>query len=295
MSSAPEPVYDFHLHSRTSRNNHQFSDFSYRGDASHISFDKQRTVSNRYPQYYDRHPNSVYSYDYNYDPYYVESCSTCYGDYIYGDYSDYYSFSDYYPSQKQDFRQFKGYQMYDPLPWSRTNSHNPSVSQFSTMPNPKRNVSQNTASTSWIPIDANDNYSIDQSYKDWSFSEKTLSLPNLAGRSRSKTPVQQKSRELFAPLSPEFTLPSPRESNKLSRSSSWSSSQHQFKQMTQDARESSFGRNSTSRRSSAMLRNYSGYHTGDLRSRTSHTFNEDNDLPFSSFSGISRDISIQSR
>lgn len=292
LSFAPEPIYDFHLHSRTSRNSHQPSHFSHRDfDPNPFQPEHRNVASHHYPQHYSRHPESVYSYDYNYDPYYDDSCSTCYGEYTYGEYGDFYSYSDYYPPQTQNFKHSQVHSSFNPQASLHTNSYNPSMSQFSTLPRQRSKASQSTANSSWIPINAEDNYSVDQTRRGYSLSEKTQSVPNLAGRVRNQGQSRQSENDFFTPLSPEFTLPSPRESNKLSRSSSWSSSRFQNEQTRDTTHAFDF-----SRKASGASQNYSGYHTGDLRKRTSHTssFREGSSRMPSS-NEISRNISTQSR
>ena len=293
----PEPVYDYRPRSRDDRVSQRPPPMSHRQSrVNHSnqfhSLRRDLSTLQNYPRFSDNH--SIYStFSQGYDPYYDDTCSSCYGDYVYGDYSDTYSFGSYYPpsaqqrhrpqqhrgrSYQQSYRSPPSYSDFDPIPSqvSRTkSSRHPSRSHFSKATENNRRISKNSTST-WIPVNNEGDYSIYSTNDDYFQRSKSRSLPNLADDMLLSRTISNSSNDtsFSNPLSPEFTLRSPHESNRLARSSSWSNLRHHSTNRISEPRRS-FKSNSRSfskmTDQTSSIRNYSGYHTGDLRQNTSHT------------------------
>ena len=231
---------------------------------------------------------SIYStYSRGYNPYADDDCSTCYGDYgMYGAYSDCYSVYGYYPEQHRQERRHPSqiYSIYDPLPSQpsmQSSMYNPSQVRFN-INQGNRTISKQSKSSSshWVPVNnhSDDDYSAYRSAGNNFRSSRSLSMPNLAESELERPSSVASTDTAFSkPLGPEFTLPSPRETNRLSRSTSWSSLRHQSTRENENFRRSSSKSRTSHVGTSSTLRNYSGYHTGDLRRNTSHTFQREDD------------------
>ena len=277
-SFRPEPVYDFRPRSRDERMSYESQASTFR-EAPPKNFWNPQQATATLPHFRRFGDNrSIYSFhSRGYDS---DACSTCYGDYGYGDYSDTYSFRGYYPPHSQRYQQRhppQGYSSYNtqsarqprisrgpPSSVTLTNTHP------TEMPEKRPSKTINTSNSPWIPLKADDDYSV-YGLNDNFRSSRSRSLPNLAEPDLDETVSIASNDTAFSkPLSPEFTLPSPRETNKISRSSSWANFHNQNAANVGSKRLSSRSRTSHAE-SAAAMRNYSGYHTGDLRRRTSHT------------------------
>ncbi|XP_076825913.1 uncharacterized protein LOC143471342 [Clavelina lepadiformis] len=200
--------------------------------------------------------------------YYDDRCSTCYGDYFYGDYGSYYSYYGYCPPPPSNCPP----PVYNSRETTRSKppSYNPGSSQFSVMSDLRR-PSTTSATPTWFPVNVENDYSVYLAEDEHFGSKRSRSLPNLTEPlSGGKSSRANSNFDSGKPMAPEFTLPSPRQTSRLGRSTSWTSSfiQPYERNKSQGRRPSLRSRSSDGIRQSAN--NYGGYHTGDLRRRTSH-------------------------
>jgi len=217
------------------------------------------------PAYPDFYAFSHMGYNGNEGIYYEDDCSTCYGDYIYDDYGSYYSsYGEYYPPQP-----IEPPPVYTPTPSRHSNDL--SLQQFSTHSH-SRNARSKEPDSTWFPIEVTDDYSTYMPNDDYSLSYRCRSMPDVASVSHNSNRCSVKRGEIQKPVKPEVVPPPPREARKLSRSRSWSNTRTKSCFVDDKQEFSSF------RERSHSLRNYTGYHSGDLRGRTSHTSEIQDDL-----------------
>nr|XP_002123604.2 uncharacterized protein LOC100181251 [Ciona intestinalis] len=233
----PEPVNGFRPQSRVT---------GYRPPPKPLMREPPRNYYPEPPPPYPMHhyPYSTHSNNYYDDSIYYDSeCSMCEYGSIYGDYGSYYgSYGEFYPPNPPSHSLPPNY----PTPTPHTLPPNyPKHPPYT----PSRRTSGTSITPTWFPLQEDD-YSIYPSPPP-TF-KRSKSLPNIQDPLKMRPPSYLS--EDRAPVSPAFVVPSPREATRVSRSSSFADDH--LPEVIQDER---------------RVSNYSGYHTGDLRNRTSHT------------------------